>query len=1150
MTLGTDAYQITLFGSGSPVITSPQGVALDGENTVGDTSTGAQLALPSGNGYPGGNFFDSFIINTTPPSVLSGSLKLDPASDTNIVGDQITSSTSPTFDGTVSEPNPQLVPLSGQTAILDVGIAVLVNGVLTTYFDPSQLPSNLANLAQYIRQNAGTGISTTGGAFQVTLGVDAANTGLVTNTTPLPDLQSLYNVGPDGLLSPLPGDDSGYYVARVRVIDQSGNQSDPNDPNAQAPFVVDHTAPTMSFVTPTPNQVITSLGSTGQISFTFTTSENIDQTHFNASSIQVTDAGPDGVLGTADDVTIPIDPNSITVTLLDKGTGGQGRESISFKTSTLKVPLTNNLYQVTLLNSGPDEVRDIAGNVPTTAASEQFAVFVPSLATNLFVGGPSYVTSSSAALGSRENPYPTIGAAITAASAGDVVAVLPGVYTEQVTMKQFVRLYSADPSSTDSTVFATSDGDALQTIIRAPFEASAPAGTYATVSATGLESFTGLATEIAGFSIASPLIIDPASGAINPGSVAVSIVNSNILVDKVYILDAGNGIFIVTSGASAMTPVIENDGVIGNINGITITDAGSSPSTLSPVNVINNDIAFNTVGLLLNNSNTSPVQAYVANNIFWENHDQTLSRSGWAIFSANANEATLRNNLFYANGVSDVSQANVVNTVLNGFSSAALGTTAASAAADEGNFVGNPAFVFPIDPRPGSDGPADFFIDADFQLTAASAAIDNAWEATAIPTDLLGNSQVTIPGTGLGLPGYGPRDIGAFEFDGTGGLPLGGAFRVVSTSLVPVAGQFKANGQTVGVTAAPTEVTVTFSGTVNPSSIKATDLVLSGTALNGLAPAHATSLTWIDSHTVEFNLTGSFNTGGTLDVSLAQKTVQNSQGTGVVGYTDNAVLSVGAIVQPINPTGTGGNSTGTDDRNWLDARTSVDTCPGASARAQGSPPRQEEAPGCRSPRQAGQTSCCGEVPQAGRQTQAGRHAQARRNPQGGCTQEEEGLRAQPELKAHQKPRAKHGPGFFSFRDGLASSSAREKTVSRSRESDVQSGLKLRSLLFAALVARLALERVFLFGDHRTLGAFLGVQGRELFPLVGEVVFVKDRLDGALRHASFTVDALVGVDVQHLRPFVETINRAHDDTVGILAVEAGLSDDVSHSRLLL
>ena len=74
------------------------------------------------------------------------------------------------------------------------------------------------------------------------MGVDGANTGLVTNTAPLPDLARHLQRRADGLLSPLPGDDSGYYVARVRVIDQSGNQSNPTDPNAQVPFVVDNTA--------------------------------------------------------------------------------------------------------------------------------------------------------------------------------------------------------------------------------------------------------------------------------------------------------------------------------------------------------------------------------------------------------------------------------------------------------------------------------------------------------------------------------------------------------------------------------------------------------------------------------------------------------------------------------------------------------------------------------------------------------------------------------------------------------------------------------------------------------------------------------------------------------------------------------------------
>ena len=38
------------------------------------------------------------------------------------------------------------MPLAGQTAILNIGIAVLVNGVLTTFFNASQLPANLSEL--------------------------------------------------------------------------------------------------------------------------------------------------------------------------------------------------------------------------------------------------------------------------------------------------------------------------------------------------------------------------------------------------------------------------------------------------------------------------------------------------------------------------------------------------------------------------------------------------------------------------------------------------------------------------------------------------------------------------------------------------------------------------------------------------------------------------------------------------------------------------------------------------------------------------------------------------------------------------------------------------------------------------------------------
>jgi len=898
LTLNTDAYRLILFGSGSPVVANPQGIALDGENLSNgdDPNSGVQLPLPSGNGYPGGNFYDTFIINTVPPLVLAGSLQMDPASDTNIVGDNITFDATPTFDGTVSEPDPQLVPVAGQTAYLDIGIAVLVNGVLTTFFDPTQLPASLSSLAQFIRPNAGTALSTTGGAFQVTVGTDGAKTGLVTNTTPLPNLEGTYNVGLDGLLSPVPGDDSGYYVARVRIVDESGNPSNPSDPNAQLPFIVDTEPPTVTFKSPTPNQVFTSL-TNNEITFTITTSENIDMTHFTTASIQVVNAGPDGILGTADDVPVAINPSSITFTLLDKGIGGQGAEQISF---TTEGTLTNNLYQVTLLNTGPDPVQDIAGNTVTSSASEQFAVDVPALQQNLFVE-EGFATNTGIAEGTRENPYSTIGAAMTAAVPGDVVAVLPGVYTEQVTLKQFVRLLSASPSSTDKTVFTTSTGDALSTIIRAPFVASPPAGTYATVTATNLESFSGLNTEVAGFSIASPLVSDPANGTINPNAVGVLVTNSDILIDKDYVIDAGTGIDVTTSGTTALTPRIENDGVIGNITGVVIDDLGGTTSATAPANLINNDFAFNTVGLDLMNTATTPMQAVVDSNIFWQNHDQTPARNGFAIFSTNPDEVSLRNNLFQGNGASDTSQVNATNDLGNGFSPALLGTTAQDALNNLGNFVGNPSFVFPIDPRPGSDGPGTFFLDADFQLTAASAAIDNAWEATAITTDFLGNSQVNS-GFGFKLPGYGPRDIGAFEYNGTGGDPVGGAFRVVTTSLVPVSGALVANGATLVVPTAPSAITVTFSGNVNPQDISATDLVLSGSAVDASNPLHAISLTWIDQHTVEFNLAGNANLPGTLDVSVPSGAIGSATGTANLGYSDNVVLAIGTPAPPADPT--------------------------------------------------------------------------------------------------------------------------------------------------------------------------------------------------------------------------------------------------------
>src|SRR5690606_18510121 len=56
-----------------------------------------------------------------------------------------------------------------------------------------------------------------------------------------------------------------------------------------------------------------------------------------------------------------------------------------------------------------------------------------------------------------------------------------------------------------------------------------------------------------------------------------------------------------------------------------------------------------------------------------------------------------------------------------------------------------------------------------------------------------------------------------------------------------------------------------------------------------------------------------------------------------------------------------------------------------------------------------------------------------------------------------------------------------------------------------------------------LGEELHVGRVVVLPLVGEVVFVVDRLDGADRLAGTAVDAFVGLDVEHPVAFVDAVD---------------------------
>jgi len=79
-------------------------------------------------------------------------------------------------------------------------------------------------------------------------------------------------------------------------------------------------------------------------------------------------------------------------------------------------------------------------------------------------------------------------------------------------------------------------------------------------------------------------------------------------------------------------------------------------------------------------------------------------------------------------------------------------------------------------------------------------------------------------------------------------------------------------------------------------------------------------------------------------------------------------------------------------------------------------------------------------------------------------------------------------------------------------------------------------------------AALGALGVDVFPLflVGwEIVGAEDGLDGTGWLAGAAVDALIGVDIEHIGVAVEAVYGANLYTVGETAFLAVIGDDVGH-----
>ncbi|CAH2403416.1 hypothetical protein MES5069_370105 [Mesorhizobium escarrei] len=87
------------------------------------------------------------------------------------------------------------------------------------------------------------------------------------------------------------------------------------------------------------------------------------------------------------------------------------------------------------------------------------------------------------------------------------------------------------------------------------------------------------------------------------------------------------------------------------------------------------------------------------------------------------------------------------------------------------------------------------------------------------------------------------------------------------------------------------------------------------------------------------------------------------------------------------------------------------------------------------------------------------------------------------------------------------------------------------------------RRLLLGGD---VGPFIGVFGVDLQPFVEPWLGVRlDRVGRAFRFADATVDALVGMDDEHVLALIETVDRTDLDAVHVFAFYAIIGHDIGH-----
>ena len=516
------------------------------------------------------------------------------------MGDYVTYSTLPSFVGTITEPNTALVPLNGQTAIVDIGIDV---GNGTTSTSPTRRTSRATccrTSARTPARRSPTPTATSRSPWAWTgpaPGWSPTPTRCSTRRTTSAPAASSCRCPARSTATTWPGPGSSTRAATSRI---------PTDPNAQAPFVVDTVDPTVTVTSPVANSVISS--STGAVQLRRRHQREHGSDSLHHESDPASPVGPQRQLHRNrrhhHRHRLERSPSSIST----PGTGGTGQGADRLQHAQRRWP--------TACTSSPWSARR-----PTTASATSpatspasgdvvmtFAVFDPNNVTGVFVGGANYVTDPTLPQGDRANPFPTITAALAAASVGDRLEVLPGVYTENVMLQPLVshRL-----------------GRRLQH--RHQLRARQRPGDRHPLSG-----------DIAREQRPSPCRrpIWPLTPTPRPGSCSRRPADrpDHRLVaggrpcpwpDQPR-LDRPAGHRLQrswstrttssTRGPESRSPpparaprrrALINDAVIGNINGIVISDGGSGSATAT-TNIINDTIAFNTNGLVaLNNSTTS-----------------------------------------------------------------------------------------------------------------------------------------------------------------------------------------------------------------------------------------------------------------------------------------------------------------------------------------------------------------------------------------------------------------------------------------------------------------------------------------------------------------------------------------------------------------